>query len=53
MYFAELDDLRAGVTLDQVNAAFRKYVQQDKLVFGAAGDFANAKGAAAGTPASQ
>ena len=52
MYFAELDELRARTTLEQVNAAFRKYVQQDKLVFGAAGDFANAKGAAAGKPAS-
>jgi zinc protease len=52
LYLAELDDLRARVTLDQVNAAFRKYIQPDKLVFGAAGDFANAKGAAAGTPKS-
>jgi zinc protease len=51
MYFAELDALRARLTLNDVNAAFRKYILADKLVFGAAGDFANAKGVAAGTPA--
>lgn len=52
LYFAELDNLRAGLTLNDVNAAFRKYVVPDKLVFGAAGDFANAKGPAARVPAS-
>jgi zinc protease len=50
-YFAELDALRAEITLDEVNAAFRKYVVPEKLVFGMAGDFANAKGAAAKVPA--
>ena len=50
LYLAELDELRAQITLDEVNAAFRKYVVPDKLVFGVAGDFANAKGAVAGAP---
>ena len=49
-YFAELDALRAQITLDEVNAAFRKYVVPGRLVFGTAGDFANAKGAVAGAP---
>jgi zinc protease len=53
LYFAELDNLRAQVTLDEVNAAFRKYVVPDRLVFGMAGDFANAKGAVAGAPVMQ
>ncbi len=39
-YFAQLDQLRAQLTLDEVNAAFRKYIVPDKLVFGEAGDFA-------------
>ena len=47
MYLAELDALRSGLTLDEVNAAFRKYVVPDKLVYGVAGDFANVGGAAA------
>ena len=42
-YFAELDAMRAQITLDEVNAAFRKYVVPEKMVFGMAGDFANAK----------
>ena len=42
-YFAELDALRAQITLDDVNTAFRKYVTPEKMVFGVAGDFANAK----------
>ncbi len=42
-YFAELDALRAGITLDEVNAAFRKYVVGDRLVYGTAGDFANVR----------
>ena len=46
-YFAELDALRAQITLDEVNAAFRKYVVPEKMVFGVAGDFANAKGVVA------
>ncbi|MEO6896548.1 MAG: insulinase family protein, partial [Caldimonas sp.] len=47
MYLAELDALRSGLTLDEVNAAFRKFVVPDKLVYGVAGDFANVGGAAA------
>jgi len=39
LYFAELDALRAQITLDEVNAAFRKYVVPEKMVFGVAGDF--------------
>jgi zinc protease len=50
-YFAELDALRAQMSLDDVNAAFRKYIVPEKLVFGVAGDFANAKGAPAKLPA--
>ncbi|MDQ6629804.1 MAG: insulinase family protein [Pseudomonadota bacterium] len=50
-YFAELDQLRAQITLDEVNAAFRKYVVPEKWVFGVAGDFANAKAGVAGAPA--
>ena len=49
-YFAELDALRADITLDEVNAAFRKYVVPERMVFGIAGDFANAKGAAGKAP---
>ena len=52
-YFAELDALRAQVTLDEVNAAFRKYVVPEKMVFGVAGDFANATGAVAKAPAAK
>ena len=40
-YFAELDALRAQITLDEVNAAFRKFIVPEKMVFGVAGDFAN------------
>ena len=50
-YFAELDALRAQITLDEVNAAFRKYVVPEKMVFGVAGDFSNAAAAAAATKA--
>jgi zinc protease len=46
-YFAELDAMRAAITLDEVNAAFRKYIVPERLVYGVAGDFANAKGAPA------
>lgn len=49
-YFAELDALRASITLDEVNAAFRKYVVNGKLVYGSAGDFANAKGGVVKVP---
>ena len=53
MYFAELEALRAQITLDEVNAAFRKYVVPEKMVFGVAGDFANAKGPVAKIPAAK
>ena len=53
LYFAELDALRAQITLDEVNAAFRKYVVPEKMVYGSAGDFANAKGAVAKLPAAK
>jgi zinc protease len=53
LYFAELDALRAQITLDEVNAAFRKYVVPEKLVFGEAGDFAHATGAVARLPAAK
>jgi zinc protease len=52
-YFGELDALRAQITLDEVNAAFRKYVVPEKMVFGVAGDFANAKGPVARLPAAK
>ncbi|MDQ6684365.1 MAG: insulinase family protein, partial [Pseudomonadota bacterium] len=51
LYFAEIDALRAQITLDEVNAAFRKYVVPEKMVYGVAGDFANAKPAAASAKA--
>ena len=50
LYFAELEALRAQLSLDDVNAAFRKYIVPEKLVYGVAGDFANAKGAVARLP---
>ncbi|MEO6361835.1 MAG: pitrilysin family protein [Caldimonas sp.] len=53
LYFAELDAMRASITLDEVNAAFRKYVVPEKMLIGVAGDFtgAAAKGVAAtGSP---
>ena len=50
-FLAEIENLREQITLDEVNAAFRKYVQADKMVFGAAGDFANARGAVVKTAA--
>jgi zinc protease len=49
-FFAELDDLREQITLDEVNTAFRKYVVPEQIVYAIAGDLANAKAAAAGTP---
>ena len=49
-FLAELDELRAQITLDEVNAAFRKYIVPDRIVFAVAGDLANAKGAAPGAP---
>ena len=52
-YFAEIDALRAQITLDEVNTAFRKYVVTEKMVFGMAGDFANAKAAASNLPAAK
>lgn len=52
-YFAELDALRARITLDEVNAAFRKYVVPEKMVFGMAGDFAHAKGVPPSSPAAK
>ena len=42
-YFAELDALRAQLTLAEVNAAFRKFVLPEKMVYGEAGDFASVK----------
>ena len=39
-YFARIDALRAQITLDEVNAAFRKYVVPSRFVYGVAGDFA-------------
>ena len=42
-FLAEIEALREQITLDEVNAAFRKYVLPEKMVFGAAGDFANAR----------
>ncbi len=50
-YFAELDALRAQITLDEVNAAFRKYIVAERMVYGDAGDFANAKSPVAKIPA--
>ena len=54
LYFAELDAMRASLTLDEVNAAFRKYVVPEKMLVGVAGDFSGAPGkvgaAATGTP---
>jgi zinc protease len=50
LFFAELDELRSQITLDEVNAAFRKYVVPEQIVYAVAGDLANAKGAAAGAP---
>ncbi len=52
LYFAELDQLRAQLTLDEVDAAFRKYVVPDRLVFGEAGDFAGAHQAPRGNVSS-
>jgi zinc protease len=50
LFFAELDELRAAITLDEVNAAFRKYIVPEQIVYAVAGDLADAKAAAAGTP---
>ncbi len=54
LYFAELDAMRASLTLDEVNAAFRKYVIPEKMLVGVAGDFSGAPGkvgaAATGAP---
>ena len=54
LYFAALDALRASITLDEVNAAFRKYVVPEKMLIGVAGDFSGASGpvgaAGSGTP---
>ena len=49
-YMAELDDLRAQITLDEVNAAFRKYIVPEQIVYAVAGDLAGAKAAAGGAP---
>ncbi len=38
-YLTQVQAMRDALTLDQVNAAFRKFVVPDQLVFGAAGDF--------------
>jgi zinc protease len=46
-FLAELDELRAQITLDEVNAAFRKYVVPERMVFAVGGDLANPKAAAA------
>ena len=54
LYFAELDAMRASLTLDEVNAAFCKYVIPEKMLVGVAGDFSAASGkvgaAATGVP---
>ena len=50
-YMAELDDLRARITLDEVNAAFRKYIVPEQIVYAVAGDLAGAGATAPGTPA--
>ena len=50
-YIGVLDDLRAQITLDEVNAAFRKYITPDRIVFAVAGDLSGAKPAAAPTVA--
>ena len=49
-YLAELDALRTRITLDEVNAAFRKYVQPERIAFAVGGDLAGAKAAAAALP---
>ena len=49
-YMAELDDLRAQITLDEVNAAFRKYIVPEQIVYAVAGELAGAKAAAGGAP---
>ena len=41
-YFGEIDALRAAITLDEVNAAFRKYIDPERLVFAWGGDFKKA-----------
>jgi zinc protease len=46
-YLGELDALRAQITLDEVNAAFRKYIVPEKMVFGEAGEFTHPAGAKA------
>ncbi len=51
-YFGELDRLRAQLTLDEVNAAFRKYIVPGRLVFGEAGDFVGAHSAPRGNVSS-
>ncbi len=42
LYWGEIQTMRDSITLDEVNAAFRKYVVPGKLVVGMAGDFAGA-----------
>ena len=53
LYFAELDAMRAGITLDEVNAVFRKYVVPDRMVYGAAGDFEGLAAGVARSPAAK
>jgi zinc protease len=38
-YLTAVQQTRDSMTLDEVNAAFRKYIVPDQLVYGAAGDF--------------
>ncbi len=38
-YLDQVQQMRDSLSLDEVNAAFRKYVSPDHLVFGVAGDF--------------
>ena len=47
-YLADLDALRAQITLDEVNAAFRKYVVPDRMAFAVGGDLAGVKVPAVG-----
>ncbi len=49
-YSAKIDAALAALTVEQVNAALRKYVRPDSLVIAFAGDFRNAPGPAAPAP---
>jgi zinc protease len=38
-YLDQVQALRDSLSLDEVNAAFRKYIEPNRLIFGVAGDF--------------